>query len=164
MKWEFQDLQRNPSCIDIVGVSPPILYIAQFLVRQGCNIRLIDKGFVSKRDIERGVLLTYKDVGDPKAVAAKKALKKINKTPIIKGFHEDLTETTAYLLSSDVVINATFDEEVAALCPENTLHIHEDLSFSRSTTTFQDKKRKDLAVKQYFESIGNIIEEVYKIV
>ena len=146
-------------CVDIVGLPPFMLYVAEILVRNNCNIRIIDKGYVTKRDLKQSTLFTHDHIGSPKAIVAKKELKKINKKPVIKGFHEELDTTTVYLLSSDVVINATLNSDITTLFPSSTLHINTDLTVE--SKEIQYKEKKSVSVKTYFSAIGNIIDNVY---
>jgi len=93
--------------VSIVGLGGIGATVAQILVRNGINVRLVDKGRVLDKDVPRQTLYRISDITKFKAKQAKKNLEEINKDIKIRTFHEDLTENNVFLLDADIIIDAS---------------------------------------------------------
>jgi len=100
--------------IAIVGVGATGTASAEILAKAGIgSITLIDRDFVELKNLQRQLLFTKKDVGMPKAIAAKKRLSKINSK--IRAVVADLDYKNTDLLASDLVLDCTDNFETRFL-------------------------------------------------
>ncbi len=124
MDYEVQDsvkeLGSNASSIrkktvSIVGLGGIGSNVAELLARAGVNLRLIDKDRVYESDMTFLSLFSQDHLLKFKAKETKKLLENINKDIKVKAFHEELTETNAYLVDADVIIDCSNDLKTSLL-------------------------------------------------
>lgn len=101
--------------ISIAGLGGVGSSVAQMLVRNGVNVRIIDKERVYEKEVPRQTLYISDDLNKFKAKQAKKRLEEINKEVKIKAFHEELTKDNIFLIEADLIIDATNDMETSLL-------------------------------------------------
>ncbi len=101
--------------VTIVGLGSIGSAVAESLARIGINLRIIDKDRVYEEDLPALSLFTEEHLQKFKAKEAKKILEQINKEIKIKAFHEQLTETNAFLVESDLIIETTGSMETALI-------------------------------------------------
>jgi sulfur carrier protein ThiS adenylyltransferase len=101
--------------VSIVGLGNLGSTVAVMLVRSGVNLRIIDKGRCEVEDLAGQCLYLEDDNTKFKAKQAKKRLEEINPGVKIRTFHEDLNKNNLYLIESDVVIDATGNNEVSEM-------------------------------------------------
>lgn len=97
----------NKSKVCIVGIGALGSFSAELLARSGVNLILIDRDIVELHNLQRQSLFNEKDIGQPKAFAAKKHLEEINSEIKIEAFSEDLNSNNLKLLNSDLVLDCT---------------------------------------------------------
>lgn len=101
-------LLLSKSKVCIVGIGALGTFSAELLARSGIGyIKLIDRDIVELHNLQRQTLFTESDVGQPKALAAKSHLGKINSEIKIEAFGEDLNAENIRLLDSDIVLDCT---------------------------------------------------------
>ena len=89
---------------------------AKLLIKENVAIKIIDRDFIEKSNLNVQTLYTAKDVGMPKAVAAKKRLEQTNKSAKVDGIVADLDRKNVRLLdSADVVLDCTDNFETRFL-------------------------------------------------
>lgn len=93
----------------VVGVGAIGCQVAKLLSETVKNITVIDRDFVDADNLPRQKLYSSKDVGKPKAVAAKQYL------PKIKAVVADLDYKNAGILDSDLVLDCTDNFETRFL-------------------------------------------------
>lgn len=98
-------LKKSKVCI--VGLGALGTFSAELLARSGVNLILIDRDIVELHNLQRQTLFTESDIGQPKALAAKKHLEEINSEIKIEAFSEDLTSKNIQLLNSNIVLDCT---------------------------------------------------------
>ena len=103
---EKQDILKTKT-ISIVGLSGIGITAAQILVRNGVNLRIVDKERVYEREFPRYTTYIAEDINKFKAKQAKKRLEEIDKDIKVKTFHEELTKDNVFLLEADVIIDAS---------------------------------------------------------
>lgn len=101
--------------ITIVGLGGIGSTLAQILVRNGINLRIVDRARVDEKDVARQTLYINEDITKFKAKQAKKRLEEINKDIKIKSFHEDLHEDNVFLLESDIIVDVSNDMSTSLL-------------------------------------------------
>jgi len=103
--------------VGIVGLGAIGSVSAQILARAGIKkLILIDRDVVELSNLQRQLLYKEEDVGFPKAITAKKALKKINSEIIISSFAEDLNPKNIDLLKkADIILDCTDNLETRFL-------------------------------------------------
>lgn len=113
--------------ISLVGLDSVGSMLASSLVRNGFNVRLIDRGRVEVEELASQSLFLEEDVNKFKAKQGKKRLELVNTDVKVKAFHEELTEETDYLLDSDIVVDCTNNKDATAVisnyCLENELPV-----------------------------------------
>lgn len=107
--------------VTIVGLGGIGTTLAQILVRNGINLRIVDKARVDEKDINRQTLYIADDKGKFKAKQAKKRLEEINGDIKIRMFHEDLVEDNIFLLESDLIIDTSNNMETSLLIDKFTI-------------------------------------------
>ena len=95
--------------VAIAGLGGVGSIVAEILTRAGVNLRIIERGRITEKDMARLGVFIGEDVGKFKAKQAKKRLESITKSVKIKSFHEEITEDNVFLLDSDMIIEATND-------------------------------------------------------
>ena len=101
--------------VSIVGLGGMGSTVAQILVRNGINLRIIDKDRVLEEDAPRQTLYTSEDITKFKAKQAKKRLEEINEHVKIKTFHEELNQDNAFLVEADLIIDASNNHDISLL-------------------------------------------------
>lgn len=101
--------------VTIVGVGGVGSRVAEILCREGFNVRLVDKAKVMYQDLHRCTLFDESDLDSFKVKAAKKHLKRINRSVVVKAFDEYISEETRYLIQGDFLIVSTSEKEVHSL-------------------------------------------------
>ena len=107
--------EMRTKTVSVVGLAGVGSVISEMLIRAGINVRLIDKGRILEEEIQQTTMFLEEDINKFKAKQAKKRLDAINSSVTIKAFHEELTEQTAYLVESDLVIDCTNDLKVSLI-------------------------------------------------
>ena len=122
MAEEFRE-----TTITIVGLGGVGSHVTDALVRNGVDVRLVDRGRIVEEDMYRQTIFLEDDISRFKAKQGKKGLKAVDSDAGIKAFHEELSDMTNYLLDSDLVIDSTGDEEssnvIASYCHENDIPV-----------------------------------------
>lgn len=136
-KEEIQKLQSKT--VALIGLGGIGSTVAEVLVRNGVNLRIVDKDRVYEKDQPRQTLFTREDVTKFKAKQGKKRLEEINKNVKVKTFHEELTKDNLFLLEADLIIDASNSKEI-------TLMVNE----------FAVRKKIPLIVANYSGSKGHI--------
>lgn len=116
---EGQD-KLGASRVVIAGCGALGTVSAEMLARAGVGrVRIIDRDFVEKSNLQRQSLFTEEDArdGQPKAVAAERALRSINSDITVEGCVDDLTFANIDELASgfDVIVDATDNFETRYL-------------------------------------------------
>lgn len=104
----------------IVGCGALGSYQAQLLGRAGVgNLRIIDRDFVERSNLQRQILFTDADADEarPKAIAAERAIREINPEISVEGVVDDLNASTAdeLLAGADVICDGTDNFEARYL-------------------------------------------------
>ncbi len=100
--------------VTVVGLGGIGSICAEILTRAKIPIRIIDRDRVKLDDIDRQGLYTEADIGKFKANQAKKILKNLNKDANIKGFNEEISEDTLFMVDASLVIDASSDPKLNA--------------------------------------------------
>ena len=99
----------------VVGAGAVGCFAARRLAREEVSVKIIDRDFVERSNLDGQVLYAGKDVGLPKAVAAKRKLQKI-KGARVRAVVADLDWRNASLLEgADVVLDCTDNLEARFL-------------------------------------------------
>lgn len=103
---ENQELLKSKT-VSIIGLSGIGITAAQILVRNGINVRIVDKERVYEKESPRYTVYIEEDINKFKAKQAKKRLEEITSDVKVKSFHEELTKDNVFLLEADVIIDAS---------------------------------------------------------
>ncbi|MBN1175068.1 ThiF family adenylyltransferase [Candidatus Woesearchaeota archaeon] len=103
---EKQEMLKTKT-VSIIGLSGIGVTAAQILVRNGVNLRIVDKERVYEKEAPRYTTYIEDDINKFKAKQAKKRLEEINSEVKVKSFHEELTKDNVFLLDADVIIDAS---------------------------------------------------------
>lgn len=121
----FQEIGRKgqvklgKSTIAIIGIGALGSIAAELLARAGVGrLILIDRDIVELTNLQRQVLFREKDVGRPKAVAAKELLSEINSEIKIEVLPIDLNYKNIRNLKADLVLDCTDNLETRFLLNE----------------------------------------------
>lgn len=107
-------LQRKT--VAIIGVGAIGTVSAELLARAGVNLILIDRDVVELNNLQRQTLFSEKDVGQPKAIVAKKKLKEINSEIKLADICEDLNKDNISILkNADLILDCTDNFETRFL-------------------------------------------------
>jgi molybdopterin/thiamine biosynthesis adenylyltransferase len=98
--------------VSVVSLNPVSTRVAEIAVREGFHVRLIDADEVAHHDLYGCSLFSEKDIGSYKAAAAKRSLKKIASSSVVKGFDTGLSEDSDYLLQGDLLLSFADDASV----------------------------------------------------
>ena len=109
-----QKLQK--STVAVVGIGATGTATARLLLETGIgSIKLIDRDFVDTNNLQHQTLFTGKDVGMPKAVAAKAHLSKISNAKITYEVSDLDYKNTDLLAHADIVLDCTDNFETRFL-------------------------------------------------
>ncbi|MAF89314.1 MAG: HesA/MoeB/ThiF family protein [archaeon] len=99
-------LEKSKVCI--VGVGGTGSAVAELLGRAGVSLTLIDRDIVEKSNLGRQILYSEKDIGNLKALSARKNILSANPVVKIEAVNDELnTENAEKLLGSDLIIDCT---------------------------------------------------------
>lgn len=101
--------------VTIVGLGGIGSVLADILAREEFELRIVDKGRVEERDMNRMSLFVEEDITKFKAKQAKVRMTKINPALKIKSFHEDLDENNVFLVKSDCVVDCSNNKDINEL-------------------------------------------------
>ncbi|MCK4713957.1 MAG: HesA/MoeB/ThiF family protein, partial [Candidatus Aenigmarchaeota archaeon] len=93
----------------LVGIGGIGTLTAEYIVRAGINLRVIDKDKVELSNLQRQVLFNMDDVGKPKAKVAEEKLRRINPDVEVEGFEKSFSPENALGLfrGVDIVLDGT---------------------------------------------------------
>jgi len=117
---ENQELLKTKT-VSIIGLGGIGITAAQILVRNGINLRIIDKERVYGHEVPRYTTYIADDNNKFKAKQAKKRLEEITSDVKIKSFHEELTKDNVFLLDADLIIDASNNMETSRIVNEFAL-------------------------------------------
>lgn len=105
------------STVAIIGVGALGTTTANLLVRAGIgNIALFDRDVIELHNLQRQTIFTEKDIGFPKAAAAKEWLETVNSSISIEAFAIEIhTETISVLQPYDLILDCTDNMEIRFL-------------------------------------------------
>lgn len=123
---EEGQVKLNNSRVVIIGCGALGTNIATLLARAGIgNLIIIDRDFIEYHNLHRQVLFNEEDIKKelPKAIAAKRHLKKINSTIKIEGIVDDVNYTNIETLCSnaDVILDGLDNMETRFLINDVSL-------------------------------------------
>ncbi|MFW5866017.1 MAG: HesA/MoeB/ThiF family protein, partial [Nanoarchaeota archaeon] len=99
--------ELNTKTVTIIGLGGVGSTVAELLVRNNINLRIVDKERVYEEEVPRQMMYTREDIGKFKAKQAKKRLEEITNDVKIKTFHEELHKDNLFLIESDLIIDAS---------------------------------------------------------
>ncbi len=88
----------------LVGIGGIGTLTAEYIVRAGINLKVIDKDKVELSNLQRQVLFDIGDIGKPKAKVAEEKLKRINPDVEVEGVVRDFLPSNALGLCRDIDI------------------------------------------------------------
>ena len=110
-----QDLLRKRT-VSVVGIGALGSVSAELLARAGIGkLKLIDRDFIEKSNLQRQALFAEADVGKLKAKVACEKLKKINSDVEIEYFVDDLNADNAEIMKSDMILDCVDNMETRFL-------------------------------------------------
>jgi len=114
---EAGDTAISSASASIVGMGAIGTAVAEMLVRENIELRMIDKGRVEEEDMHRLALFYEEDITKFKVKQAKARLNAINPQVPVKSFHEELSASNVFLLKGDVIVdtsnNRTINDVIA---------------------------------------------------
>ena len=109
--------------VSVVGLGAIGSNTANLLARAGLNLNLIDRDVVELDNLQRQVLFDENDIGQPKAIQAKKKLSLINSEIKISSTVTDLNHTNINILQkSDIILDCTDNMETRLLINDFALY------------------------------------------
>ncbi len=120
-----QDLLRK-KVVSVVGMGALGSVSAELLARAGIGkLKLIDRDFIEKSNLQRQALFAEADVGKLKARVACEKLKKINSDVEIEYFADDLNADNAEIMNADMILDCVDNMETRFLiddyCAKNRI-------------------------------------------
>jgi molybdopterin/thiamine biosynthesis adenylyltransferase len=138
--------------VAIVGLGGVGSSVAQLLIRNGVNLRIIDKDRVLEADVPRQSMYKAEDLSKFKAKQAKKHLEETISGSKVKAFHEELVKDNIFLLEADIIIDASNDMQTSLLIDtfaksKKTPLVFVNYSGEKGQVLFVDKKPKAVRIK-----------------
>ena len=94
--------------VSIIGLGGVGTTLTQILVRNGINIRVVDKERIYDSEMPRMTVFRNEDINKFKAKQMKKHLEEMSSEKVkIRTFHENLNESNVFLLDADLIIDAS---------------------------------------------------------
>lgn len=102
--------------VSIIGIGALGTVAAELLARAGVGkLKLIDRDFVERSNLQRQILYDEEDVGKLKSVVAAEKLRKMNPDVEIEYFADDLSAENIGIIKSDLILDCTDNFETRFL-------------------------------------------------